>query len=345
MRRPVVRRHPRCVDLHPVSADDPSRVRALRDSLNEVAAADAPWRHPETDRSLDRELRHAFDGEPGRWFLVGDDAEDPDGYLAVHSSNYDNLEMAWLWFGLRPPRRRAGRGRAVLDLAFDVCREMGRPLVGIDGWEGPAARGFAAATGFDLKSVSVCRRLFPAELDPGRTDRLAAEAAAYAVDYELVRVDGRSPEELLEPLAALTESINDAPTDDLEFEDERYPVERIRAYEHAQLAGGQRLRRLVARHRPTGELAGHTVVVVDRERPQIGEQHDTSVARAHRGHRLGLLLKAEMVRWLAEEEPLLETVDTFNAESNAHMVAVNDALGCRIMARELAFQQRIPTGG
>ena len=42
-----------------------------------------------------------------------------------------------------------------------------------------------------------------------------------------------------------------------------------------------------------------------------------------------------MMRWLAEVEPQLETVDTFNAESNDHMVAVNERLGYRVMGREL----------
>ena len=81
-----------------------------------------------------------------------------------------------------------------------------------------------------------------------------------------------------------------------------------------------------------------TSVTVDGETPTVGHQLDTSVVRAHRGHRLGLLLKADMVRWLTEAEPQLETVDTFNAESNDHMVAVNERLGYRVMARELQFQ-------
>ena len=143
------------------------------------------------------------------------------------------------------------------------------------------------------------------------------------------------------PLAEATAAINDAPLDDLEIEDEVFTAERIRAYEQAQLASGYRVYRIVARHRDSGELAGLTVVTVDSEDPRIGDQHDTSVVRSHRGHRLGQLLKADMMRWLAEVEPQLETVDTFNAESNDHMVAVNERLGYRVMGRELQFQDHI----
>ena len=62
--------------------------------------------------------------------------------------------------------------------------------------------------------------------------------------------------------------------------------------------------------------------------------------REHRGHRLGLLLKAEMMRWLAEAEPQIATIDTDNAESNRHMIAVNERLGYRVVGRILQLQRR-----
>ena len=57
------------------------------------------------------------------------------------------------------------------------------------------------------------------------------------------------------------------------------------------------------------------------------------MVRAHRGHRLGLLLKAEMLRWLAEAEPQVTSIDTWNAESNDHMIAVNERLRYRALGR------------
>ena len=96
---------------------------------------------------------------------------------------------------------------------------------------------------------------------------------------------------------------------------------------------------LLARHRSTGQLAGHTVVAVEGHRPEVGHQHDTTVVRDHRGHRLGLLLKSAMNLWLAEDEPQLQVVDTWNAESNDHMISVNEALGYRWMAREVQLQK------
>ena len=63
--------------------------------------------------------------------------------------------------------------------------------------------------------------------------------------------------------------------------------------------------------------------------------------KAHRGHRLGLLLKSDMNLWLRETQPQLETIDTWNAESNDHMIGVNELLGYRIMGRALEFQKTI----
>ena len=119
------------------------------------------------------------------------------------------------------------------------------------------------------------------------------------------------------------------------------PPERVRAYEDAQLAKGDRLFRVVARHRETGQLAGHTVVAVDSEQPELAEQHDTSVVRVHRGHRLGMLLKTDMNLWLRDVQPQVARISTWNAESNDHMIGVNEAIGYRILGRALEYQRPV----
>jgi hypothetical protein len=216
---------------------------------------------------------------------------------------------------------------------------MGRPLFHVGDWDAPATMAFASATGYEQRSAEIRRLQVVGEAPDARA--LRDEARLCAGDYDVVRIEGYAPSDLLPELVAITESINDAPFDDLEWEDEVYSVERIQAYERAQIESGFRLRRLLARHRVTGELAGHSVVVVDSEQPTIAEQHDTSVVAAHRGHRLGLLLKAEMLLWLADEEPQLERIYTWNAESNRHMIEVNERLGYRAMGRVAEFQRRI----
>lgn len=326
--------------LHEIEPDDVASIETFVE-IDNALHVDAPWMHPATVYRRQMGIRYGWDGEPGRHFLAYD-GERVVGLLVIHFSDYDNLDLAWLFVAIRPEHRRQGHGTALLEAAYDVCRAMNRPLVGIDGWDNDVTRAFAAATGFEQKSVGIMRRQHLAEQPAGLADRLYEEAVPSAKDYELVRIIGYTPDDLLEPLAEAASAINDAPMDDLEIEDEVFSADRIKAYETAQIEGGFRFYRIIARHRDTGELAGLTVVTVASEAPTIGDQHDTSVVQAHRGHRLGQLLKADMLRWLADVEPQLATIDTFNMESNDHMVGINERLGYRIMGRELQFQRRVP---
>ena len=310
--------------------------------LNAISSHDAPWEHPATVTTVTGTMRHGWDGEPPRCFFARDDDGRMVGALEYWASEWDNTDLAWLTVGVLPRQRRRGIGSALMRHAFAVARDDGRPKLGVEGWDSPATYAFAHAHGFEKKSQAVNRRQHLAEVDEATVRKLYDEAAeAAATGYDLLRIVGRTPDELIEKVSVMVAAINDAPLDDLDIEDEVFPPERIRAYEETTALNGQRLYRLVAQHRETGELAGHTVVAVETERPGIGHQHDTTVVREHRGHRLGLLLKAGMVLWLAEAEPQLETVDTWNTESNDHMIAVNERLGYRAMGRGIQFQRSL----
>ena len=285
--------------------DDHETVIRYVDLVNAVRRTDSPWSYPLTVRENDGLLRYHWDLEPPRVFLATD-GDDAVGYGELFVSEYDNLKLAWLEVEIHPEHRRRGHGSALLEFLIEQTRAAGRTSIGTGGWESEATRAFAARHDLPLKSVAVNRRQFPAEVDWTMLDKLYDEAAPHAASYELVRWPRRTPDDELPALAELTAAINDAPLDDLEIEDEVFTPERIRAYEHAHEARGILLHRLVARHRETGELAGQTVVGVETERPWLGEQHDTSVVAAHRGNRLGLVMKIGLLRWLREEQPQLE---------------------------------------
>ncbi len=328
------------MDVLEVSAEDTAVVADVVELANAVAGHDAPWEHPATVRSLAGMLRHGWDGDPPRAF-VAREGSTVVGTCELWVGRWDNPQLAWLGLSIHPEHRGRGLGSDLLSVTLDRVRGLGRTSVGMDAWDSAGARTFAARHGFALKSQAINRRQYVGEVDRGLVDELYAEARTAAGAYELVRIDGRTPDAMLATVVAMTAAINDAPLDDLQMDDEVFTPERVRAYEDATLGRGQRLHRLVARHRETGELAGHTVVAVEEERPALGHQHDTSVLRPHRGHRLGLLLKAGMLRWLADAEPQLGSVDTWNAESNDHMIAVNEALGYRVMGRALQFQRTL----
>ena len=85
-------------------------------------------------------------------------------------------------------------------------------------------------------------------------------------------------------------------------------------------------------------MAGHTFLVLHPSEPGYAHQCDTAVSRDHRGHRLGLLLKIEAMRWLAEAEPQVEVIETWNNVDNTFMIAVNEALGYRLSTVQTTYQ-------
>ena len=328
------------LEIHRFTPDDTEDVRTSFEIINAIGAADAPWEHPWLLERFEGLLRKGWDGEPPVCYLATVDGK-AVGQAFVFYSERDNTHLGWVWMGVLPEHRRLGYGSVLFAHVQDEVRAAGRTSIGTDGWESEQAVGFAAKHGLEKKSQAIMRRQTLSETPRVRLQELYDEAAARATDYELVRIVGRTPDDMVDAMVELVAAINDAPTDDLDIEDEVFSAERLAAYESSQIERGSRLYRLVARHKATGELGGHTVIAVESQRPEIGDQHDTAVAAAHRGHRLGLLLKAGMLLWLADVEPQLASVDTWNAESNDHMIAVNEALGYRIMGRELQFQKSL----
>jgi RimJ/RimL family protein N-acetyltransferase len=76
--------------------------------------------------------------------------------------------------------------------------------------------------------------------------------------------------------------------------------------------------------------------------PGWGYQFLTAVTRAHRGHRLGLLVKVATHQWLVDAEPGVRRVQTSNSETNRHMIAINEALGYRPTARLRSWELSVP---
>lgn len=324
---------------------DPDRLDP-RDVAGAVAVyeaarrVDTPHKVPMTAAYWAADLRVGWDGDPSTAYVHRDAAGRVDGVLEVALTERDNRHLAFLEVTVRPDVRRQGLGRTLYAAGADIVRAAGRTSVLLECYDTEANLAFGDAMGLERAIGSVNRRQVLGQLDWSRVDTLVKEAAERSADYELLRVPTPVPDELLDAVVHLTSAINDAPRDELDIEDEVFSPERLRDFERSLAEHGRRTYRLVARHRRTGVLAGHTIVAVQREQPWHGEQLDTSVLREHRGHRLGVLLKGSMLHWLAETEPQLLEIDTWNAASNVHMIAVNEALGYQVVATATAFQGR-----
>ncbi len=192
-----------------------------------------------------------------------------------------------------------------------------------------AGDAFAAALGFEKRSVERRSRLLLSELDRAMLDDWVAGAAERAADYSLVGFEERCPDDLLEPFVALWHVMNTAPRDDLDMEDWQLTPERFREQEARAIREGRRRWVVVARHDPSGELAGFTELGWAPWETDLVWQGDTGVDPAHREKGLGRWLKAVNLLRLLDERPEVTRIDTWNAGSNRPMLAINIALGFR----------------
>jgi GNAT superfamily N-acetyltransferase len=252
------------------------------------------------------------------------------GVLELTLPPWDNRDQGIAEITVDPRSRRRGIGRALYAAAVERMRSVGRPKLILEAPAGSAGELFLDALGLDIEPGEQLRLLDVAALDWAALDETYADALARAAEYEVREVPPEAPDDMMSQLIAVISVINDAPADVRHAEPDQYPPERIRAYEAGDAGIGRIGYRLVAVHVPTGVFAGYTGVGVDAERPWYATQYITSVRAEHRGHRLGLLLKIAMLRLLRDREPALRTVSTWNSPDNAHMIAVNEAVGYRL---------------
>ena len=251
------------------------------------------------------------------------------GALEVRMPTADNLDLALVWLSVHPDHRRHGLGDALLHAGESIAEEHGRgTLMAETEWpEGASddAEGFATRHGYSVGQTMLRSSMTL----PADRDVLAALAApSVADDYAIETFVDRMPEEWLADRAVLQQRMStDAPTDDLALEEEAWDVERLRETHARTLASGRRIIESAARHVPTGRLVAFTTIGVSAGSPDLGFQQDTLVLREHRGHGLGLRLKAANALRLMDELPEVLSIRTWNAASNAYMLAVNRRLG------------------
>jgi GNAT superfamily N-acetyltransferase len=325
-------RHPDQVPLQPVSPDDTASVAALVALHNAAQRVDDPDGMDWLPVVAADELRYGWDLQPEEHFLYRPEgADQPVAALAVDMPKRDNRHLFWMQLIVHPEHRRQGHGTAVMNAALRMAEQAGRHTVWVESVEDdPVARKFVERFGFTFASHDARRRQRLAEVDQDQIARLLAESEAAAADYVVERLLPPVPDAILQQMVEVTAAINDAPMGTLTFEDEVFDLGRLQDIETARARKGHRSYRVVARHRESGEIGGHTQVVISPHRPHLGMQADTAVSRAHRGHRLGLLLKIDMMRWLAEAEPQLQMLETWNNADNRFMIGVNELLGYRL---------------
>ena len=296
-----------------------------------VSQADDPVEPPMSEGTFRVYLAEGFDHHPGEVWLACDEAGTVAGFYRLDLPDLENRDRAFLGLVVHPAERRGGAGRELLRHGAERAGAGGRVILDGVAVTGGAGEEFARAVGAKLTLTEVRRIQHLGKIAPGTVAGLRAEAERAAAGYSLVSWTGEIPEELLAGTAEVFNAFNDAPHIE-GTEDEVWDAARVRERTGMlQRLGLMRGYGIAALHDGSGEMAGFTAVVVDPESPQWGFQQLTAVVRAHRGHRLGLLVKTAMLDLLAAAEPQLTRIATGNAAENAHMIAVNEQLGYEVV--------------
>ncbi len=276
-----------------------------------------------------RSWSYGFAGEPQQVWLAADDAGEPVGYYMLALPERENRQNAFCDPIVALDRRRQGIGRRLVAHAAEQAEQAGRTLFMAGTRLGAPGSAFAEACG-GRAGIQEVRRVLDVDADlRGKLAGLRAEALPHAGGYSLRFWTRPTPDELLGPVAALNNAMADAPHD-AAFEPFVWDADRIRVGERKNVDLGFRMHSVAAMHDESGEMAALTEVDVDPDTADWGHQGLTVVTRTHRGHRLGKLVKVAMLEWLAEIEPQVRQIVTYNAQQNEHMIAVNEDLGHRV---------------
>jgi GNAT superfamily N-acetyltransferase len=311
---------------------DSASVRACHDIYLSGLPDDDPLGPPMTPRVFAGWLALGWTEDPLETWLARDDSGEPCGWSVLNLPQRENRQLAGLALTVHAGRRRAGRGTALLRHAAGRARQAGRTVLEMDALEGSPGAAFAGTLKARLAMTAAQRVLALADLPAGRRAALRGQAEPAALGYTLLTWHGPTPEDAVGEVAALNGAMADAPRESGQ-EAQAWDAARVRLDERRVAAMGLRAHVVAARAPGPGDLAGLTQMCVDPALPDWGFQELTAVARPHRGHRLGLLLKLAMLDLLAAREPQVTRIVTMNADGNQHMIAINEQLGFRVLSR------------
>ncbi|TDD85734.1 GNAT family N-acetyltransferase [Actinomadura darangshiensis] len=316
-----------------IALDDPpdAQIREWHGVLAAVHAAD-PGGEPAPDP--ERTARRLLGAEPGGrlrlWAVPGGAGGGLLGVAALRLPGEPGADRPGeIDIQVRPEHRRRGLGGRLLAAAAEGLRADGRTSVITQVLAGTPAVPFLESHGFEC--VLTLRGLL-LRLDDVPAGRVARLLAAAPAGYRLARWRGAVPDEHASALARAKHAMADF----AEYEGTPWDAHRVREMAEIVAKRGDDLYTVAALSGTV--VAGFTEVVVPAGAAGRAAQYDTAVAPEHRGRRLGIWVKAEMLRWLAEQRPEVREIETDNSGDNAHMLAVNEELGFRVERESLEYQ-------
>jgi GNAT superfamily N-acetyltransferase len=238
--------------------------------------------------------------------------------------------------GVLKKHRRRGVGRALFSHLHDFMGASGKSIASIN-VVFPDGHGFLAITGAQVKFRTAESHLALSDVPWGQMPawRDQVELAHLPLRWEIhaPRVPIDRLAQLMAPFSRL---INEQPLGELDMPPLRYELAAFESwYRELDVRGGEHYLIVLS--------AGHEIAAVcdanwDARVPDRVHQSFTAVAALWRGQGLAKAVKAAMLLLVRERRQEVTTFTTYNAQSNATMLAINQRLGFRLHREACTYQ-------
>ncbi|MCX5284703.1 GNAT family N-acetyltransferase [Streptomyces sp. NBC_00198] len=334
----------------PLAADDETTVRQWLTLLDD-AAADVPGAAPPCAADMTGSLRFPPPATKLEDWVVRHEGRGDRVVGALRLALPDGADVARVdQLLVHPELRRRGIGRALYGRAAELAAGHGRSVLSgtvVEALPGGPERDAAPAA--FAAAVGARRAAAPAGvhqwLDLGVHDPLASGVPDVPPGYALVTWGTITPDAYAVPVSMLEQSLGDESFDEDEAADQEVATSYAREFETMRVGRGRKAYHTGVLHEASGRLAGYTSVSKTTGNPAYALQGMTVVHRAHRGHRLGTLLKLANLAYVLRHEPAVRLIETANAEDNTAMIAVNADLGFTPADRWTTWTGLVGTAG
>lgn len=268
--------------------------------------------------------RRHLSGHRLAW-LASDSEGVPAGTVFLYLfTRAEQHHLALLELNVHPAERDSETGPRLLHAAIEAAREDGRRRVVAHVKAGSPGEGPLSAGEFRRVLTLTSARLPLAEVNLATLDAILRRPRP---GYRSASWDGVVPDDLADGFVATRRAMNDTPTGGVDLAAVPWDLARVKSIATSVEQRGEVLHTVAAVSEADGAIAGFTELALPGDGTGDATHLGTAVLPEHRGHGLGLWMKAASIRTVHERHPALSALITDTAEQNSHMRQINDLLG------------------